>query len=73
MNNNILSKFRDAMLQKGLVYDDEIIADGSFQRFGLPDDTGKPCWYVLNQTENGIIYGCFGCFKRGIQQNCMVT
>ena len=58
-----------AMANAGLPYSETLIADSKFRRFGIDGDKNKkPCWYILHIFPNGLVYGAFGCWKRGIYE-----
>lgn len=71
---NIISKFKAAMDQNGLVTDEQIISDGQLRRVHLSGDSAGSAngWYVLHT--NSMPAGAYGCWKRGISKTwCAIS
>ena len=63
-----LNDFGQLTAQYGIAYSNAPIINGDIHRFGiLEDKRERPCWYVLHQLGDGLVYGAFGCWKRGIK------
>lgn len=55
----VISQFKNAMLEAGITPPDDIIADGKIHRFPTKDTSSKlPGWYLLHT--DGIAAGIFG-------------
>ncbi|OGT11440.1 MAG: hypothetical protein A2X77_04420 [Gammaproteobacteria bacterium GWE2_42_36] len=66
---DITNRFQHEIDRVGLGCPAEICDDGVLHRFSIPEDKGKKnCWYVLHVISNGLAYGAFGCWKRGITE-----
>ena len=58
-------EFIEAMLQKGIDFSGEILADGEIHRFASGEKGNKNCWYVFQGTT-----GTFGDWSRNINEKC---
>ena len=65
--NSVIEKFKQAILGAALTPPDEVIADGTIQRFSDGGkSTNKSSWYILHT--NGIPAGAFGDWREGFTQ-----
>lgn len=63
-----LDDFSRLTTQYGITCPNDLIVDGKIHRYGMSGDKGNPCWYVLHKLGDGVTYGAFGCWMRGIKE-----